>query len=287
MAELLYRLGRLAAKRAWVVVVAWAVLLGLAAGSYLLFAGSLTSNFDIPGTATAKVTDQLAKKLPDFSGASGSVVYHTTDNKPFTPAQQAAIQKVVAGAADLPHVATVADPFAIEEKRARAGNADRRRDGAPGRGAAQLDAGSQQLDAAIAQAKATGTYDQAKPQFDAQLAELAKQQAALTKQRATLDAGAALLALPKNMRTVSADGTTAVVNITFDKSVEELPDSAKTAVKHYFESHPIDGVDVYFSSTSPRPFPRSSASARSSASSSPESCSSSCSERSPPQAFRC
>ncbi len=249
MAELLYRLGKLAAKRAWVVVVAWAVLLGLAAGSYALFAGSLTSNFDIPGTATAQVTDQLAKKLPDFSGASGSVVYHTTDNKPFTTAQQEEIQKVVAGAADLPHVATVADPFAIEEQRAAQEKAIA--DGMAQLDAAQqqLDAGSQQLDAAIAQAKASGTYDQAKPQFDAQVAELAKQQAALTKQRATLAAGAAQLALAKNVRTVSADGTTAVVSITFDKTVDQLPDSAKTGVKDYFESHAVDGVDVYFSST--------------------------------------
>ena len=249
MAELLYRLGKLAAKRAWIVVVGWAVLLGLAAASFLLFAGSLSASFDIPGTATQKVSDQLAKKLPDFSGASGSVVYHTTDNKPFTDAQQADIQKVVADANELQDVATVTDPFVTEEQRAaqeaqlKAGLAQL------DAGQKQLDAASQQLDAAIAQSKAAGTYEQAKPQFDAQAAELKKQQATLTKQRQQAKAGAAQLALAKNVRTVSADGTSAVVNISFDKTIEELPDSAKTSVKHYFESHPVDGVDLYFSST--------------------------------------
>ncbi|HEY2642876.1 MAG TPA: MMPL family transporter [Galbitalea sp.] len=249
MAELLYRLGKWAAKRAGVVVVAWAVLLGLAAASFLLFAGSLSASFDIPGTATQKVSDQLAKKLPDFSGASGSVVYHTTDNKPFTDAQQADIQKVVADANDLQDVATVSDPFAIEDQRAR--QEAQLKAGLAQLDAAQkqLDAGSQQLDAAIAQSKAAGTYAQAKPQLDAQAAELEKQQAALTAQRQQATAGSAQLALAKNVRTVSADGTTAVVNISFDKTIEELPDSAKTSVKHYFEGHPVNGVDLYFSST--------------------------------------
>ena len=249
MAELLYRLGRLAAKRAWVVIVSWAVLLGLALTSFLLFGGSLSASFDIPGTPTAKVSDQLAKELPDFSGASGAVVFHSSDNKPFTAEQQAAISEVAADAANLPDVATVTDPFTAADQRAQqeaklaAGTTQL--DAAQ----AQLDAGTAQLNAAIAQAQANGTYDQAKPQFDAQQAELAKQQAALTKQRAALEAGSTLLALSKNIRTVSADGTTAVVNINFDKTVEQLPDSAKTSVKHYFESHPIDGVDVYFSSS--------------------------------------
>jgi putative drug exporter of the RND superfamily len=249
MADLLYRLGKWAAKRAGVVVVAWAVLLGLAAASFLLFAGSLSASFDIPGTATQKVSDQLAKKLPDFSGASGSVVYHTTDNKPFTDAQQADIQKVVADANDLQDVATVSDPFAIEDQRAR--QEAQLKAGLAQLDAAQkqLDAGSQQLDAAIAQSKAAGTYAQAKPQLDAQAAELEKQQAALTAQRQQATAGSAQLALAKNVRTVSADGTTAVVNISFDKTIEELPDSAKTSVKHYFEGHPVNGVDLYFSST--------------------------------------
>ena len=248
MAELLYRLGRLSARRAWVVVVAWAVLLGLAAGSYVLFAGSLSANFDIPGTATAQVTDELAKKLPAFSGASGSVVYHTADNKPFTDAQKQEIQKVVAGTSGLPHVATVTDPFAIEAQRAAQEKAITEGKAQLDAGQQQLDAGKQQLEAAIAQAQAAGVYEQAKPQFDAQLAQLAQQQAALTKQRVALTAGAAQLALAQNVRTVSADGTTAVVSIAFDKPVNQLPDSAKTGVKDYFESNAIEGVDVYFSS---------------------------------------
>lgn len=42
MASLLYRLGRFSAHRAWLVIVAWVVILGLAGGAFALFGGSLT-----------------------------------------------------------------------------------------------------------------------------------------------------------------------------------------------------------------------------------------------------
>ena len=52
MATLLYRLGRFSARRAWLVIVAWVVILGLAGGAFALFGGTLTSAVSIPGTAT-------------------------------------------------------------------------------------------------------------------------------------------------------------------------------------------------------------------------------------------
>ena len=41
MASLLYRLGRFSARRAWLVIVAWVVILGLAGGAFALFGGTL------------------------------------------------------------------------------------------------------------------------------------------------------------------------------------------------------------------------------------------------------
>ena len=80
MASLLYRLGRLAARRAWVVIAAWVVVLGLAGGSFALFGGTLTSAVSIPGTKTQEVSDQLAEKFPQASGGTGSVVFTTSDD---------------------------------------------------------------------------------------------------------------------------------------------------------------------------------------------------------------
>ena len=49
------------------------------------------------------------------------------------------------------------------------------------------------------------------------------------------------------IRVVSADGATAIVNIQFTEPRLELPAESKEAVIEHFESQPIDGVEVAFS----------------------------------------
>ena len=79
MASLLYRLGSFAARRAWAVIVSWVVILGIAVTAFLTLGGGLSNSFDIPGTASGEVIDELAQKLPDTAGGTGTVVYQTTD----------------------------------------------------------------------------------------------------------------------------------------------------------------------------------------------------------------
>jgi len=214
MAELLYRLGRLSARRARTVVAVWAALLAVAGAAYLLAGGTLASGFSIPDTPTAEVTERLEAEFPEASGATGSVVLHTTDGTAFTLEQQAAISRLVASAADVDGVATVVDPFVTEAERAARADeiAQGRQQIAEGRaqldegiaqaeqgqaqldaGQDQLDAGQAQLDAARAQAEAAGALEQARPQLEAQQATLDAQQAALDAQQAALDAGLAEL----------------------------------------------------------------------------------------------
>ena len=52
MAELLYRLGKLAARRAWIVIVAWVLVIVVAAVGFAVGFKGLSSSFDIPGTAS-------------------------------------------------------------------------------------------------------------------------------------------------------------------------------------------------------------------------------------------
>ncbi|HBS73671.1 MAG TPA: RND transporter, partial [Microbacterium sp.] len=149
MAELLYRLGKASAKRAWIVIVAWAAVLGLAGGAFAVGFGTLATSFDVPGTASGEVIDELAEELPDYAGASGQVVYHAEDGEALTADQQADIAAVAEGLSDLPDVAQVVDPFETEQERA-----DREQEIVDGRaeiedGQEQLDAGQEQLDAAL------------------------------------------------------------------------------------------------------------------------------------------
>jgi len=253
LAELLYRLGKFASRRAGVVIVAWLVVLAVAVGGFLVGFKGLSSSFDIPGTASGAVTDELQKKLPEFSGASGTVVFSSTDGSGLTAEQRDEISALVADADDLPDVSAVVDPFETEQQRAE--QAAQVTDGAAqlDAGRAQLDAGQAQLDAGLAQ------LDAAEAQFGAaqvapQRAQLEAQQAQLTasldeleQQSTKLELGAELLALSDGIRFVSDDGSTAFVNIAFSEPRLDLQEESKQAVIDYFEADEIDGVEVAFS----------------------------------------
>jgi len=272
VAELLYRLGRLSSRRSWSVIVAWIIVFAIAAGGFLLGFKGLTSSFDIPGTASGAVTDDLQKKLPDFGGASGLVVYSTDDGSAFTDEQKSAISALVTSGADLPDVADVIDPFATEQQRADQVQqlADGRTQIADGQaqidaGRAQLAAGVEQLDGAEAQLDAaraqviaaglpTDELDAQQAQLDAQRAQAAAGQAQLDDsqkeldaQTAKLEAGAKLADLAKGIRTVSEDGSTAIVNVAFTVPRLDLSEDSKQAVIEHFQSEPVDGAEVSFS----------------------------------------
>lgn len=215
MAGLLYRIGRFAARRSWVVITSWLLILVLAAGGYAAFHGTTSSTITIPETPTTKVTDELAERFPSASGGTGTVVLRTTDDEKFTAEQREQISSLLAGIKKLDGVSDVVDPFATQAERDK--QADQVKDGkaqiSDGRaqldaaqkkldaGSEQLaaaqkkaDAGQKQLDAAVAQAKEAGTYEAAKPTLDAQQAQLDAgqkeidgQKAELAKNQKTLD----------------------------------------------------------------------------------------------------
>ncbi len=272
MASLLYRLGRFSARKAWSVVVAWLLLLALAAGAFAVFGGTLTSAVTIPGTATQEVSDQLAEKFPAASGGLGTVVFTTTDDSGFTDAQKAEIGKLLEKTTALESVKGTTNPFVVQGQLAEQSQqiTSGRQQIADGKAQldagqaqvdaaeAQLDAGQQQLDAARAQAEAAGQLEAAGPQLDAQQAEidagtaqivetqakLDQTRIELEKQSATLEQGSQLLELSSEIRQVSSDGTTAIAIIQFDKSLHTVSAEAKEAVVNEMNDAGIAGVDV-------------------------------------------
>ncbi|WZH37484.1 MAG: MMPL family transporter [Microbacterium enclense] len=277
MAELLHRLGTFAARRAWTVIVAWAVILGVVVAGFLVGFKGLSSSFDIPGTASGNVVAKLQEELPDFSGASGGVLFRTTDGSALTDDQKSEISSLVGSAGDLPDVARVTDPFATQQQLdaqrqqvvdGRQQLADARAQAESGQqqltaGEVQLDAGQQQLDAGRAQIEAAPLPESQKQAqleaLDAQQAQLDQQRSALDQQQTQvtdglaqidaqqtqLDDGAELLSFADAIRLVSDDGSTAIVNVSFDKPRLELAESSKEAVVEHF-SESVPGVDVAF-----------------------------------------
>ena len=261
MAEFLYRLGRAAARRARTVLAAWIAVLVLAGVAFALFGGTLASTFSIPNTPTTQVTERLQEKLPQASGGSGSVIVQTEDGSRFTPEQQEEISALVLKAAEVDGVENTVDPFATEAE--RAAQAQQLAEGQAqidaGRAQleearAQLDAGQEQLDAARAQAEAAGApaemlagLDAQQAQLDASRAELDAGAAELEAQALPAEQGAELLEMAQEIRTVSEDGSAAVVNVVFTDSLPEVTQETKDDLVAVFEDSPIDGVKVNFS----------------------------------------
>ncbi|MFJ6651347.1 MMPL family transporter [Microbacterium sp. NPDC091313] len=276
MAELLHRLGSFAARRSWVVIIAWLALLAIAGAGFAVGFKGLSSSFDIPGTAAGKVVEELQESLPDFSGASGTVVYRTTDGSALTDEQKADISAAVDSAKDLPDVSDVNDPFATEQQLA-----DQRQQVTDGRAQidaartqaedgqaqldaakAQLDAGQQQLDAGRAQLEAASLpaatkaaqearLNEQQAQIDAGRAQIEQQQTQITDglaqiqtQSDQLERGATLLSFADAIRLVSEDGATALVTVSFDTPRLELAQESKDAVIEHFEQADVPGVDV-------------------------------------------
>ena len=261
MAEFLYRLGRAAARRARTVLAAWIAVLVLAGGAFALFGGTLATAFSIPDTPTTQVTERLQEKLPQASGGSGSVIVQTEDGSSFTPEQQQEISALVTKAAELDGVEAVVDPFATEAE--RAAQAQQLAEGQAqidaGRAQleearAQLDAGQTQLDEARAQAEAAGApaqmlaeLDARQAQLDASRAELDTGAEDLAAQALPAEQGAELLEMAKEIRTVSEDGSAAVLNVVFSDTQMEITQETKDALVAAFEDSPIDGVKVNYS----------------------------------------
>ena len=285
MAELLYRLGKWSAGHAKTVVAIWLALL-VALGATVGVVGiNFTDALSVGDTATTRVTDRLGELADDAGEDSGTdsvqMVAQTTDGGTFTAEQQDAIAAVIAKAKQVDEVADVNDPFASEAERedgqqqlvdgqtqldaarteALAGQAQL------DAGRAQLDAGQAQLDAGKAQLTASAAQmpadmlaaqqaqlDAQQAQLDAQRTQLDASQQELTDglaeidvNQATIDDGTALMDLAAGIRTVSEDGTTAVITVSFTTSSGTPPAGAQADVRDVFADNPVDGVTFMLS----------------------------------------
>ncbi|KTR51877.1 MMPL family transporter [Curtobacterium oceanosedimentum] len=286
MAGLLYRLGRFSARRHWLVIIAWVVILGIAGLTYSLFAGTISSSITIPNTKTSQVQDELADKFPSANGGNGTLVFETTDGKAFTAAQKADVKDFLDGIADLDGVKEVRDGFTTQDQldEQRQKIVDGRQQIQDGQAQidqqkAQLESGKQQIEQAQtqldqqkaqaeAQAQAAGAaaatsaaaqagqqqLAQAQAQIDAQQQQLTSGQEQLEQaqqklddQQRQLEQGSDLLDLSKDIRFVSSNGAASIGTVQFTKSTFEVPQETKQEISDRAESAKIDGVEVYVS----------------------------------------
>lgn len=224
MAELLYRLGRFAARRAWLVICAWALALSLAAGGYIAFGGALQSAVTMPGTPTAEAADTLARHFPQASGGAATVVFQSETGR-FTEQQKAQIEDLLERAGQSPGVMATISPF------------DPARQIAAGR--AELGAGQKELNQ-IRDGVESGAFGLDATQTHDALNGLAAQQR-------TVDAGNTLLDMGESVRMVSRDGATALGTVMFDKPINDLSPEIKEQVADIFTSSDAAGLTIELS----------------------------------------
>ncbi|MFJ5861568.1 MMPL family transporter [Pseudarthrobacter sp. NPDC092439] len=245
MALLLYRLGMFSYRRRWLVISLWLAALLAVGGSAAVFHGTLSNNFQIPGTETQRIADKLKADLPSASGGTATIVFEAPDGG-FTPAQRTAVTDALGKLESLPEVRGTVDPFATQAELDQAGQAIRDGEARLANGTrelednrARLEAGEAQLAAAEQQLAAAGAPAQViEAQLGQQKAALAEGRAKLEAGTKELEAGKAKLELGKRqaeasegIRFVSEDNLAAVAQVQFNTSINGLSPELRQQVQ--------------------------------------------------------
>ena len=256
MALLLYRLGKFSYRHRWLVISLWLAVLVAVGGSAAAFHGTMSNNFQIPGTETQQMADKLRKELPSSSGGSAGIVFEANDAR-FSQAGREAVSAALTKLKTLPDVQGTVDPFATQAQLdgAAADLAAGERKAATAKAqlekaAAELAAGKARLAAAEQQMAAAGLPPEAvAAQLGQQKAALAAGQEKLDAGTKELEAGNEKLALGKRqlaasqgMRFVSADGKAAIAQVQFKTSINGLEPRVRQEVQDIVKEVSSAGV---------------------------------------------
>lgn len=261
MALLLYRLGKFSYRHRWLVISLWLAVLLAVGGSAAAFHGTMSNNFQIPGTETQRMLDKLKKDLPESAGGTAGVVFEA-DGGQFSQAGKDAVTAALTRLETLPDVQGTVDPFATQAQldKAESDLAAGEQKAAEGKAlleksAAQLEAGAAQLAQAEQQLTAAGLPASAiEAQLGQQKAEIAAGQQRLEAGRKEAEAGAAQLALGKRqlaasegMRFVSEDGKAAIAQVQFKTSINALNPEVRKEVQEIAQEVSSAGVTAFAS----------------------------------------
>ena len=107
---LLERIAGLAARRHWIVIIAWVIVLGSLLGLKNAYGGEYVNNYTVSGSDSATGLDVLNKTFPQQGGYGGQIVFHAP--KGSLSADQSAVNQSVSNVSKLPDVIKAVSPFA-------------------------------------------------------------------------------------------------------------------------------------------------------------------------------
>jgi len=149
-------LGRFCARRHWVVLVAWLVVIAVLLLLRGNFGGTLSNNYAVPGSNSQAGQELLEEQFPAQAGYAGQIVFSDPDGP--ISSQQAAVDTAMTNVSGLPHVIGAVSPFAVP------GSPQVAEDGTTAYGTASWDVAAtslgqdhlHELDEAVAPARAAG-----------------------------------------------------------------------------------------------------------------------------------
>ncbi|KAA9394923.1 MMPL family transporter [Kocuria coralli] len=229
MAKLLYRIGRGAAHRAWAVIIAWLAVLALSIGAFAAFGGTLANQFEIPGTETQRLADQLQDELPEANQGVGTIVFSTDDGSEFTDGQIDRITQALDDSTEVEGVSAVTNPFHAQ------GELDSQRE--------QMTDGAGQLEQLI-QLRDSGQLEQAAaagmvpPEVTPEYVD---------QQEAQLALGERTMELMGDYGFISSEGSTAIATVNFYAAQPDIAPEDQDGVMAAVDAAQGDGVQVDYS----------------------------------------
>jgi RND superfamily putative drug exporter len=110
MNHLLERVAGIAARRHWIFVIAWVIILGGLLGAKHAFGGEYVNNYTISGSDSATGLDVLNSTFPQQGGYGGQIVFHAS--KGTVADQEPAVNQATTNVSKLPGVIKAVSPFA-------------------------------------------------------------------------------------------------------------------------------------------------------------------------------
>ncbi|MEX3610451.1 MMPL family transporter [Rothia sp. LK2588] len=275
MSQFLYRVGSFAARKAWVVITIWVLILAGLAGAFTAFKGELSDTITIPGTQAQQLQETISQKFDsNLSAATGMVVLETADGKPFTDQQKKDVASVVKQVEGIGQVEQVLDPFATADKISSGREELKKNQGKIDEGYKQLEGGQQKVDDAAKQiepnqkkldetqaaidsgqipeagrARAQAEVDAGRQQLAPALQQLEQGRKDLAENRKKLEDGQAeidrntkLLDLSSDASMISADGSAAVVTVRYNSDIGSIEQGNLDSTREKFNA--LDGKNM-------------------------------------------
>src|SRR5262245_9183766 len=109
MNAMLERLGALAARRHWIVIIAWAIALAALLAVKNAYGGEYVNNYTVSGSNSATGLNVLNKTFPQQGGYGGQIVFHAAQGT--VSSRQSAVNQSVTNVSKLPDVIKATSPF--------------------------------------------------------------------------------------------------------------------------------------------------------------------------------